>query len=144
MIEKEVIANTEEGTRNFIASIINDIKRGTIILLRGDLGVGKTFFTQILINSLLEKENKKNIPITSPTFNIVKTYELEKFIIYHFDLYRIKHEEELFELDLENAFENVSIIEWPEIAENILPYKTFDIDIKVVDNIRKYIVKIYN
>ena len=88
-----------------------------IILLKGELGVGKTTFTRFLINSLHRKK-KISLPssIKSPTFPILITYDLKDYEIYHYDLYRLKNVKELYELDMfENFRNNISIIEWPEI-----------------------------
>lgn len=128
------IINSEEETKQLAEKISFLVKKQTIILLKGNLGVGKTFFTNCLINAILKRENRKEELVKSPTFNLVKTYTTDNFEIYHFDLYRIKTQNELFELDLENAFNNVSIIEWPEIIENLLPYKTIDINFELNKN----------
>ena len=114
------------------------MKKQTILLLNGTLGSGKTFFTNILVNLILESENRPQENVTSPTFNIVKIYNTKNFDIYHFDLYRIKNVEELYELDINDAFENISIIEWSEIIESILPYKPIRLNIKIKNEQRVY------
>jgi len=90
------------------------IKNGNnIFLLYGNLGAGKTFFTQKLLKQIGVKE-----PITSPTFNLLNTYNSTIGEIYHYDLYRIKHIDELFNLDIENSItKSLTIVEWPQIAE---------------------------
>ena len=115
MVIEEIIKN-ESDTRLFIEKhVLPILKKQTILLLNGTLGSGKTFFTNILVNLILESENRPQENVTSPTFNIVKIYNTKNFDIYHFDLYRIKNVEELYELDINDAFENISIIEWSEI-----------------------------
>ena len=89
-----------------------------IILLNGDLGSGKTTLAKQLIKALGVKD-----AVTSPTFNIVSEYRSENNgLIYHFDLYRIKQTEELYEIGFEEYLESghICIIEWPEIAEPFL------------------------
>lgn len=89
-----------------------------ILLLKGNLGAGKTTFTQSLLQSLGVTKT-----VSSPTFNIVNEYQTNSGqIIYHFDLYRIKHVVELEEMGFEDYLEsgNICLIEWPEIAEDII------------------------
>ena len=113
-----------------------------IILLKGELGVGKTTFTRLLINSLYRK---KKIPlpssIKSPTFPILITYDLKDYEIYHYDLYRLKNVKELYELDMfENFTNNISIIEWPEILINELKKENYYyIKFSFVNNITREI-----
>lgn len=138
MVIEEIIKN-EGDTKLFIEKhVLPVLKKQTILLLNGTLGSGKTFFTNILVNLILKSENKPQENVTSPTFNIVKIYNTKNFDIYHFDLYRIKNVEELYELDINDAFENVSIIEWSEIIENILPYEPIRLDIKIKGTERIY------
>ena len=138
MVIEEIIKN-ESDTRLFIEKhVLPILKKQTILLLNGTLGSGKTFFTNILVNLILESENRPQENVTSPTFNIVKIYNTKNFDIYHFDLYRIKNVEELYELDINDAFENISIIEWSEIIESILPYKPIRLNIKIKNEQRVY------
>ena len=114
---------TKEAGRRFSA----DLKGGEVVALIGDLGAGKTTFVQGLAVGL---DISNNVP--SPTFIIMRTYTLEnqKFRnLYHFDLYRLEDniESELINLgikDIWNNKENVSVIEWAEKADKILPIKS--------------------
>ena len=82
------------------------------ILLEGDVGAGKTTFSQFFIQRLLKDLAQ---PVTSPTFNIVQIYDTVKGPVWHVDLYRIKHEEEIFELGLFEAMhECICLIEWSQ------------------------------
>ena len=84
--------------------------KGDIITLSGDLGVGKTVFARAFIKSL-----KYEGHVPSPTFTLLQTYETKPVPISHFDFYRVKAPEEIFELGVEDLFFNgISLIEWPE------------------------------
>ena len=91
---------------------------GDTILLYGEIGVGKTTFTRLLINSY-EKENKiKKSEVLSPTFNIIFEYEIKKFKIQHFDLYRLKSFRDIKNIGMfENNTNVLTIIEWPELIK---------------------------
>ena len=98
-------------------NLCKDISVGDICLFQGELGAGKTTFVRLLINNLFVLNNlSKPSSITSPTFPILITYELNSSQIYHYDLYRVKSLKELEELDFfENLNNNITFIEWPEM-----------------------------
>ena len=93
-------------------------KPGMVISLTGDLGVGKTEFTQGLAKGLGIEE-----PVNSPTFTIVQVYEEGRLPLYHFDVYRIGDIEEMDEIGYEDYFygEGVCLIEWADLIREILP-----------------------
>ena len=93
-------------------------KPGMVISLTGDLGVGKTVFTQGLAKGLGIEE-----PVNSPTFTIVQVYEEGRLPLYHFDVYRIGDIEEMDEIGYEDYFygEGVCLIEWTDLIREILP-----------------------
>ena len=93
-------------------------KPGMVISLTGDLGVGKTVFTQGLAKGLGIEE-----PVNSPTFTIVQVYEEGRLPLYHFDVYRIGYIEEMDEIGYEDYFygEGVCLIEWADLIREILP-----------------------
>ena len=93
-------------------------KPGMVISLNGDLGVGKTVFTQGLAKGLGIEE-----PVNSPTFTIVQVYEEGRLPLYHFDVYRIGDIEEMDEIGYEDYFygEGVCLIEWADLIREILP-----------------------
>ena len=99
-------------------------KPGMVISLTGDLGVGKTVFTQGLAKGLGIEE-----PVNSPTFTIVQVYEEGRLPLYHFDVYRIGDIEEMDEIGYEDYFygEGVCLIEWAELIEELLPKKRTEI-----------------
>lgn len=142
IMAEEYIVNNLEETKKLAKQIANTLFPGQVVTLVGTLGAGKTFFTGCLINSILKKYNLNEENIVSPTFNIVKEYQTPDFSIYHFDLYRLKNKNELYELDIENAFENgISIIEWPEIAYDIIYNVAIEIKIDIIgQNSRKFTI----
>lgn len=100
---------------------------GSVYTLVGDLGVGKTVFTQGIADGLKIEE-----PICSPTFTIVQVYEEGRLPFYHFDVYRIGDIEEMDEIGYEDYFfgDGVCMIEWANLIEEILPEKRWDITIE--------------
>ena len=95
-----------------------EAKPGQIYTLNGDLGTGKTVFTQGFAAGLGITE-----PVNSPTFTILQVYEEGRMPFYHFDVYRIGDVEEMDEIGYEDCFygEGVCLIEWAELIEEILP-----------------------
>lgn len=91
---------------------------GQVLTLTGDLGVGKTVFTQGLAEGLGIEE-----PVNSPTFTIVQVYEEGRLPFYHFDVYRIGDVEEMDEIGYEDYIygDGVSLIEWADLIREILP-----------------------
>ena len=107
-----------EETFQFGEKLGRDAKPGQIYTLNGDLGTGKTVFTQGFAAGLGITE-----PVNSPTFTIVQIYEEGRMPFYHFDVYRIGDVEEMDEIGYEDCFygEGVCLIEWAELIEEILP-----------------------
>lgn len=95
-----------------------EAKAGEVFTLIGDLGVGKTVFTQGMAAGLGITE-----PVSSPTFTILQVYEEGRCPFYHFDVYRIGDLSEMDEIGYEDCFygEGVSLIEWADLIEEILP-----------------------
>lgn len=138
-MKNTVISNSEEETFSLARELGREIKKNSVITLRGDLGSGKTVFTKGLAEGLGIKDN-----ITSPTFSLMEIYEGE-VPLYHFDLYRIENPDEFTNLSFEDYWEGdgVSVIEWPERAGNMLPEKRIDIIIEYIDENRRRITVEY-
>ena len=104
-----------------------EVKPGTVCTLVGDLGVGKTVFTQGIALGLNIEES-----ICSPTFTTVQVYEEGRMPFYHFDVYRIGDIEEMDEIGYEDYFygEGLTMIEWANLIEEILPKDRIDITIE--------------
>ena len=100
---------------------------GQVFTLMGDLGVGKTVFTQGLARGLGIQE-----PVSSPTFTIVQVYEEGRLPFYHFDVYRIGDVEEMDEVGYDDYImgDGVSLIEWADLIEEILPEKRTEVRIE--------------
>ncbi len=110
--------NTPKETFDFGKHLGEHAEAGTVYTLIGDLGVGKTVLTQGLAKGLNITE-----PVSSPTFTIVQIYEEGRLPLYHFDVYRIGDVEEMEEIGYEDYFygEGVTLIEWANLIEEILP-----------------------
>ena len=110
--------NGEQETRALGERLGKAAEPGQIYTLIGDLGVGKTVFTQGFAKGLGVEE-----PISSPTFTIVQVYDEGRMPFYHFDVYRIGDIEEMDEIGYEDCFygEGVCLIEWANLIEEILP-----------------------
>ena len=94
------------------------LKKGDVVFLHGEIGVGKTTFVRHLIHNF-QKNNHLNLTeVTSPTFNLVNEYDVGSFIIQHYDLYRLTNSDEIKNIGLlENHKEKLILIEWPEKIE---------------------------
>ncbi len=104
-------------TKDLAIAIAKRVSKGSVVLLKGDLGSGKTTFAQFLIYEIC---GTKDV-VTSPTFNLVHQYKSASFDLWHFDLYRLKNVEEVYELGLEDSLRyGVTLIEWPELIEDAL------------------------
>ena len=112
--------HSSEETYNIGKELGQKCKEGELYTLIGDLGVGKTVFTQGFAAGLGITE-----PVNSPTFTIVQIYDEGRLPLYHFDVYRIGDPEEMYEVGYEEYVygEGVSLIEWADLIEDILPIK---------------------
>ncbi len=116
-----------EDTRLFGEELGKNARPGDVYTLIGDLGVGKTVLTQGIASGLGIEE-----AINSPTFTIVQVYEEGRMPFYHFDVYRIGDIEEMDEIGYEDYFygEGLTMIEWANLIEEILPEKRKEIIIE--------------
>ena len=110
--------SSENDTEDLAKKFSQKIKPGHIIFLYGEIGVGKTTFIRYFINELQKKNKLKKTEVTSPTFNLLNEYQINKIKIKHFDLFRIKSSEELENLDLfADSLKSFIFIEWPQIIK---------------------------
>ena len=130
---------SEEIKTKSIAEIFsNNIKVGDTILLRGELGVGKTTFIRYLINFLQRQNNQSITEISSPTFNLVHEYQLGSLVIKHYDLYRINDEKELANIGIyEDNPDEITLIEWPEKMKKYKTNNILDLNFEYGDEYKK-------
>ena len=115
---KTQVTHSSEETFVLGEEMGREAKPGQIICLNGDLGVGKTVFSQGFARGLGISE-----AVNSPTFTILQIYEGGRLPLYHFDVYRIGDVEEMEEIGYEDCFfgEGVSLVEWPDRISEIIP-----------------------
>ena len=140
MSNKELVyfASNEKATIRLGEILATFAQKGDVFALFGTLGMGKSVLARAFVQKLTQAEE-----VPSPTFTLVQSYEAPDFEIYHFDLYRLKSPEEIFEIGVEEAlYDGVSLIEWPERMGGYLPANAFRIEIKPKDDGRE--IKIVN
>jgi hypothetical protein len=120
-----VVLPDELATRRLAIDVANALRPGDLVTLSGDLGAGKTTFARALIRHLADDET---IEVPSPTFTLLQTYDLPRFLLVHADLYRTSDPAELTELGFEDLAEDaVTLLEWPDRAAGLLPPDRLDI-----------------
>ena len=136
MNKLEIILKDRKESEIFAKIVSKDLKIGDVLALYGELGTGKTFFTQNLCSFLNVKDY-----VNSPSYVLMNEYS-GNFNIFHLDLYRLNDSEEILELGLEELFQQgLTIIEWPEIAEYFLPENTIRIYFSYFNDSRKAVIK---
>lgn len=140
---EKIISNSEEETKLIGRKFAKDLKNGDVIVLTGDLGSGKTKFTEGVLQFFgLENE------ISSPTFNIVNEYVNRDVNVYHFDVYRLEDEDEFYAIGGEEYFEKgICLIEWGEMIESALPNKYIQISFSrnlEDENLREIVIEEIN
>lgn len=122
----EYKSHSAEDTSRIAAEFSKTLSPGDVVCLFGEMGVGKTVFTNGLCRALGACDYA-----TSPTFTVVNEYDGADFPVYHFDMYRIEDEDELIELGFDEYLSSggICIIEWPENIPNSLPKKRINVKI---------------
>lgn len=111
-LAREIPLPSEEATRQLGQRIAAAIRPGDLLLLKGDLGAGKTFLARAIIQTLAGAA----IDVPSPTFILAAPYDMPGFPVVHYDLYRLNDPSETDELGIEDALaDGAAIVEWPEI-----------------------------
>ena len=114
-----MIVNSLDQLTQISSKIITKIKKKDCILLFGEIGVGKTTLTRAMINNLQNQNKENETEVLSPTFNIVYEYEIGKYKIMHYDLYRLKTERDIQQLGIfDQSINNIKVIEWAEIIKD--------------------------
>ena len=127
MIELTFEFKTEAETQCFGARLATGLKPGDVVCFEGPLGAGKSTLARGLIKAL---SGARDIP--SPTFTLVETYNVDAGDLWHFDLYRLEKQSDVWELGFEDALESgISLIEWPGKIEGIIPADALRLSIDV-------------
>lgn len=128
---KSYTCSSEKETMELARKVGEETEVGDIICLKGELGAGKTHFVKGFVTAFgISPES-----VSSPTFSIIQEYSGD-LPVYHFDFYRLENVREALEIGSEEYFygDGVSIIEWPERVEAILPGKVKEIHIASINN----------
>jgi tRNA threonylcarbamoyladenosine biosynthesis protein TsaE len=129
MINFEYISHSENDTMNFAEKLASKMKMGDIIVLNGDLGAGKTKFTEGFLRFFgLSNE------VSSPTFTIINEYHADNINIFHFDVYRLSSSDEFYSIGGDDYFSaGICIIEWGNIIKDALPKDYIEISFSKSD-----------
>ncbi len=129
-----MIATSLDHLNTIAKKVADNLSFEDCIFLIGEIGSGKTTLTRYLINYLQKKEQSEISEVLSPTFNLLYEYDINKYKIMHYDLYRIKKKEELENLEIfSTQKKDIKIIEWPELVMKV-PKDKLEIHIKYVKN----------
>lgn len=109
---------SEKSLSTIALQLASCLEKGDAVLLKGGLGVGKTTFARMIISSIMQEETV----VPSPSFTLVQSYDTPRGELLHVDLYRLEHEEELYELGIIEQWDDViMLVEWPEWVEPYCP-----------------------
>jgi tRNA threonylcarbamoyladenosine biosynthesis protein TsaE len=127
-MKKTEHSDSPEATRALAAAFWGELQPGDVVALHGDLGVGKTCFVQ----GLVQEGAKLNAPVASPTYTLIQEYD-GPLPIYHIDLYRLAEAASVWSLGIDEYLfgDGVTVIEWPERAEGVLPDDAWHIQIEM-------------
>ena len=129
--------SAENNTAKLAKKFTKYLKKGDVVFLYGEIGIGKTTFVRHLINNFQNNNNLLLSEVPSPTFNILNEYEIKDLIIQHYDLFRLKNADETKNIGLlENQTEVITLVEWPEKIEN-KQEKTIELRFEYNENLNK-------
>ena len=134
--------SSEIKTEELANIILKKLKPGNIVFLYGEMGVGKTTFIKYLINGFQKINNLKQTEVTSPTFNLLNEYQINKLKINHYDLFRLKSSQELKNLNLfEEIADTITLIEWPQLIKE-KPQNLIELRFKYENDYKKRVMQI--
>ena len=120
--------SSEKSTKEFAEKLTTYFGGGEHIFLYGDMGVGKTTFVRYFINKIQINDKLAISEVTSPTFNLLNEYKTNNLVIKHYDLFRIKNNSEINDLDIFEKNKNtITLVEWPQIIVNKKNTKSIDL-----------------
>jgi tRNA threonylcarbamoyladenosine biosynthesis protein TsaE len=138
IIDISLEVKTAELAKNFYKVL----KKGDVVFFHGEIGVGKTTFIRHLINSYQINNHLNPTEVTSPTFNLINEYDVGIFLVQHYDLYRLKSNDEIKNIGLlENQKEILTLIEWPEKIDKKIDNK-IDLFFKYGEDMNKRFLSI--
>ena len=141
--DSKIDISSEETTKELAKELTHYLKGGEIIYLYGEMGVGKTTFVRHLINQFQKNKKLHITEVTSPTFNLLNEYIVNDLVIKHYDLFRLKDESEITNLDLfENNPNTITLIEWPQLISKNKSIKTIDLIFSYENELNNRSVKI--
>ena len=141
--DSKIDISSEETTKELAKELTRYLKGGEIIYLYGEMGVGKTTFVRHLINQFQKNKKLHITEVTSPTFNLLNEYDINDLVIKHYDLFRLKDESEITNLDLfENNPNTITLIEWPQLISKNKSIKTIDLIFSYENELNNRSVKI--
>ena len=136
-MKKTLISNGPLETKAIALRIRENLQNGDIVLLKGEIGAGKSHFARSLIQAAMDKV--EDVP--SPTFTLVQTYDTLVGSIWHADLYRLSDQSEVFELGLIDAFGNdIVLIEWPDRLGYLEPQDALTIELVILENDKREVI----
>jgi tRNA threonylcarbamoyladenosine biosynthesis protein TsaE len=141
--DSKIDISSEETTKELAKDLTHYLKGGEIVYLYGEMGVGKTTFVRYLINQFQKNKKLHITEVTSPTFNLLNEYDINDLVIKHYDLFRLKDESEITNLDLfENNQSTITLIEWPQLISKNKSIKTIDLIFSYENELNNRSVKI--
>jgi tRNA threonylcarbamoyladenosine biosynthesis protein TsaE len=131
------ISNSPAETEAIARRLAEDLVAGSVLALKGELGSGKTLFTQAVVAGL-----KTNAAVTSPTFTIVHEYGGGRLPVYHFDFFRLENRESAERLGVEDYFfsDGVSVIEWADRFQDLIPEQARWISFEIKSETQRAII----
>ena len=141
--DSKIDISSEETTKELAKDLTHYLKGGEIVYLYGEMGVGKTTFVRYLINQFQKNKKLRITEVTSPTFNLLNEYDINDLVIKHYDLFRLKDESEIKNLDLfGNNQSTITLIEWPQLISKNKSIKTIDLIFSYENELNNRSVKI--
>ena len=136
-MKKTLISNGPLETKALALRIRENLKNGDIVLLKGEIGAGKSHFARSLIQAAMDKVEE----VPSPTFTLVQTYDTVVGSIWHADLYRLSDQSEVIELGLIDAFGNdIVLIEWPDRLGYLEPQNALTVELVILENDKREVI----